>query len=106
MSFRQINKIPGNRLRQQLVDDETREPVDSEGRGRGYEIGKNQFIPVEDEELEAVRIESTHTIEIDSFVANAQIDKRYYDSPYYIAPTDMVDKKYFSDLIFRASKPL
>ena len=96
MSFRQINKKTGNRLRQQLVDDETREPVDSEGRGRGYEIGKNQFIPVEDEELEAVRIESTHTIEIDSFVANAQIDKRYYDSPYYIAPTDKVGQDAFA----------
>jgi DNA end-binding protein Ku len=74
VSFRQINKKTGNRLRQQLVDDETREPVVSEYRGRGYEIGKNQFIPVEDEELEAIRIESTHTIEIDSFVPNAQID--------------------------------
>jgi DNA end-binding protein Ku len=96
VSFRQINKKTGNRLRQQLVDDETREPVDSEDRGRGYEIGKNQFIPVEDEELEAIRIESTHTIEIDSFVPNAQIDKRYFDSPYYIAPTDKVGQDAFA----------
>jgi DNA end-binding protein Ku len=96
VSFRQINKKTGNRLRQQLVDDETREPVDSEDRGRGYEIGKNQFIQVEDEELEAIRIESTHTIEIDSFVPNAQIDKRYYDSPYYIAPTDKVGADAFA----------
>jgi DNA end-binding protein Ku len=96
VSIRQINKKTGNRLRQQLVDDETREPVDSEDRGRGYEIGKNQFIQVEDAELEAIRIESTHTIEIDSFVPNAQIDKRYFDSPYYIAPTDKVGQDAFA----------
>jgi DNA end-binding protein Ku len=96
VSFRQINKKTGNRLRQQLVDDETREPVEAEDKGRGYEIGKNQFIPVEDEELEAIRIESTHTIEIDSFVPNAQIDKRYFDSPYYIAPTDKVGQDAFA----------
>jgi DNA end-binding protein Ku len=96
VSFRQINKKTGNRLRQQLVDDETREPVDSEDRGRGYEVGKNEFIQIEDEELEAIKIESTHTIEIDSFVPNAQIDKRYYDSPYYIAPTDKVGQDAFA----------
>jgi DNA end-binding protein Ku len=96
VSFRQINKKTGNRLRQQLVDDETREPVEAEDKGRGYEIGKNQFIPVEDAELEAIQIESTHTIEIDSFVPNAQIDKRYFDAPYYIAPTDKVGQDAFA----------
>src|SRR5215211_6735449 len=96
ISFRQINKKTGNRLRQQLVDEETREPVPTEDKGRGYEVGKNQFVKIEDEELEAIQIESTHTIEIDSFVPNAQIDKRYYDSPYYIAPTDAVGQEAFA----------
>jgi DNA end-binding protein Ku len=96
VSFRQINKKTGNRLRQQLVDDETREPVPAEDKGRGYEVGKDEFIPIEDDELEAIQIESTHTIEIDSFVPNAQIDKRYYDSPYYIAPTDAVGQEAFA----------
>jgi DNA end-binding protein Ku len=95
VSFRQINKKTGNRLRQQLVDSETREPIEPENKGRGYEIGKNEFIQVEDEELEAIKIESTHTIEIDKFVPNAQIDKRYFDSPYYIAPTDKVGQDAF-----------
>jgi DNA end-binding protein Ku len=95
VSFRQINKKTGNRLRQQLVDSETREPIEPEDKGRGYEIGKNEFIQVEDEELEAIKIESTHTIEIDKFVPNAQIDKRYFDSPYYIAPTDKVGQDAF-----------
>src|SRR6266849_9130192 len=96
VSFRQINKQTGHRLRQQLVEDETREPVDKADRGRGYEVAKNEFILVEDEELEALEIESTHTIDIDSFVPAAQIDKRFYDSPYYIAPNDKVGYEAFA----------
>ena len=57
VSFRQVNKQTGNRLRQQLVDSVTGEPVNSENKGRGYEIGKDQFLMVEDEELEAIRRE-------------------------------------------------
>src|SRR5215204_6314104 len=80
ISFRQINKKTGNRLRQQLVDEETREPVEAEDKGRGYEIDKGVYVEIEDEELEAIQVESRHTIDIDSFVPAAQIDKRFYDS--------------------------
>jgi DNA end-binding protein Ku len=96
VSFRQINKKTGHRLRQQLVDDETREPVDSEDRGKGYEIGKNEYLLIEDNELEALQIESNHTIDIDTFVPAAQIDKRFYDSPYYIMPSDKVGQEAFA----------
>ena len=96
VSFRQINRQTGNRLRQQLVDEVTREPVDSAERGRGYEVAKNEFILIEDDEIEALEIESNHTIEIDSFVPAAQIDKRYYDSPYYIIPNDKVGQEAFA----------
>src|ERR1700704_698953 len=81
VSFRQINKKTGNRLRQQLVDEVTREPVDSEDKGRGYEVDKGVYIQIEDEEIEALEIESKHTIDIDRFVPAAQIDKQYYDTP-------------------------
>ena len=53
VSFRQVNRQTGNRLRQQLVDSVTGEPVGSENKGRGYEIGKDQFLMVEDAELES-----------------------------------------------------
>ena len=65
VSFRQINRNTGNRLRQQLVDEQTREPVDGSDKARGYEIAKGQFMLVEDEELDVIEIESTHTIEIE-----------------------------------------
>ena len=58
VSFRQINKKTGNRLRQQLVDEVTREPVEGEDKGRGYEYAKNADIPVDDDELDAIAIES------------------------------------------------
>ena len=96
VSFRQINKKTGNRLRQQLVDDVTREPVETADKGRGYEVAKNTYMLVEDEELDAVAIESTQTIEIDNFVPRAQIDERYFDSPYYIVPNDQVGQEAFA----------
>jgi DNA end-binding protein Ku len=54
------------------------------------------YIEVDDDELEAIQVESRHTIDIDSFVPAAQIDKRFYDSPYYIAPTDSVGQEAFA----------
>jgi DNA end-binding protein Ku len=96
VSFRQINKKTGNRLRQQLLDDITREPVEAHDKGRGYEYSKNAYIPVDDDELDAVAIESTHTIEIDSFVPREQIDERYLDSPYYVTPNDQAGQDAFA----------
>jgi DNA end-binding protein Ku len=78
------------------VDEETREPVEAEDKGRGYEVDKGVYIEVDDDELEAIQVESRHTIDIDSFVPAAQIDKRFYDSPYYIAPTDSVGQEAFA----------
>jgi DNA end-binding protein Ku len=96
VSFRQINKKTGNRLRQQLVDEVTREPVEGPDKGRGYEYSKNAYIPVDDDELNAIAIESNHTIEIDSFVPRVQIDERYLDSPYYITPNDQAGQDAFA----------
>jgi DNA end-binding protein Ku len=96
VSFNRINKKTGNRLKQQQVDAETGEPVEKEDIGRGYEIGKGQYLQVEDDEIEKIRIESSHTIEIDSFVPRSEIDDRYPDSPYYVAPTDQVGQEAFA----------
>jgi DNA end-binding protein Ku len=96
VSFNRINKKTGNRLKQQQVDAETGEPVEKEDIGRGYEVGKGQYLQIEDDEIEKIRIESTHTIEIDSFVPRPEIDDRYIDSPYYVAPTDQVGQEAFA----------
>lgn len=84
--FHMINKETGNRLKQQMVDAETGDVVEGDQKGRGYELKKGEYVEVEKEELEAVQIESNHTIDIDSFVPSDEIDKRYLDNPYYIVP--------------------
>jgi DNA end-binding protein Ku len=96
IAFRQINKATGNRLRQQLIDEETREPVAPEHKGRGYELAKGQYLIIDDAELDAIEIESTHTIEIDSFVSRAQIDQRFFDAPYYVTPSEPVGQEAFA----------
>ncbi len=84
--FHMINRETGNRLKQQMVDAETGDVVDSDQKGRGYELSKGEYVEIEREELEAVQLESNHTIDIDSFVPRDEIDKRYLNHPYYIAP--------------------
>jgi len=84
--FHMINKETGNRLKQQMIDAGTGDVVESDQKGRGYELKKGQYVEIEKEELEAVQIESNHTIEIDSFVPRDEIDKRFYNNPYYLAP--------------------
>jgi DNA end-binding protein Ku len=96
VAFRQINKKTGNRLRQQLIDEETGEPIDPDDKGRGYEVDKGVYLRVEDDEIEAIAIESSHTIDIDSFVPKSEIDERYVDSPYYLIPENKVALEAFA----------
>ena len=85
--FHQINRKTGHRLRQQMIDEETGKVVEREDKGRGYEVAKGRYVEIDDEELEAVEIESTHTINIGRVVPAVEIDKRYLDKPYYITPS-------------------
>ncbi len=84
--FHQINLKTGNRLRQQMVDEETGRVVEGDSKGRGYELSNGKYVPIEPEELEAVEVQSTHTLDIDKFVPDEEIDKRYYERPYYVVP--------------------
>ncbi len=84
--FHQINRKTGHRLRQQMVDEETGRVVDKENKSRGYELTKGKFVEIEPEEIDAIEFENTHTIDIDKFVPEEEIDKRYYERPYYIVP--------------------
>jgi Ku protein len=84
--FHMINKETGNRLKQQMVDAETGDVVESDQKGRGYELKKGEYVEIDRDELDAVQVESNHTIDIDSFVPRDEIDKRYLNHPYYIAP--------------------
>jgi DNA end-binding protein Ku len=96
VSFNRINRKTGNRLKQQNVDSGTGDVVPREDAARGYEVAKGQYLTVEDQEIDAVQIESTRTIEIDQFVPRSEIDDRYIDSPYYLTPDGKVGQDAFA----------
>jgi DNA end-binding protein Ku len=96
VAFHMINRETGHRLRRQLVDEVTGEVVESDGQARGYEIAKREYVLLEEDEIESVAIESTHTIDIESFVPRDQVDVRYLEAPYYIAPDDKVAQEAFA----------
>ena len=83
-------------MRRQFVDEQTGEPVETENQAKGYEVGKGEYILIEDDELKSVQIESNHTIDIERFVPRAEIDELYLDTPYYLAPTDRVGEEAFA----------
>jgi DNA end-binding protein Ku len=94
--FDQINRKTGDRIRYVKVDAETGKQVDNEGIIKGYEKKKDEYIPVEPEELDAVAIESKHTIEIDEFVPRDEIDELYLANPYYIVPDGDAGRQAFA----------
>ena len=96
ISFHWLNRESGNRLRQLMVDSDSNEPVEREDRVRGYQVAKNDYLMIEDEDLDAVEIESSHTIEIERFVPRSEIDPVYLDSAYYLAPNDKVAEEAFA----------
>jgi DNA end-binding protein Ku len=96
ISFHQINKKTGNRIKYRKVDAETGDEVESSDIVKGYEVGKGEYIEIEPEELEAIAIESKRTIEIDEFVPKKEIDELYLNSPYYIVPDGDVGQQAFA----------
>jgi DNA end-binding protein Ku len=96
VSFNRLNRKTGNRIKLQNVDAVTGEAVTRDDMVKGYEVGKDQYVQVEDEELAEIAIESTHTVEIERFVPKASIDDRYRDTPYYLAPEDKVGQEAFA----------
>ena len=69
-----------------MVDEKTGRAVDKDQKGRGYELNKGKFVEIEENELKAVKSEATHTVDIQAFVPLSEIDKRYLEKPYYVAP--------------------
>jgi len=93
--FNQLNVKTGNRVKQQLIDAETGEEVPRDDIVKGYEYSKGRYIQVSDEELEEVRLESTHTIDIERFVDATEIQQIYRSTPYYVMPDgNVADEAY------------
>jgi DNA end-binding protein Ku len=90
VSFNQINRKTGHRIKYQRVDAETGEDVDNEDIVKGYKIDTDTYLEVTKDELDNIALDSTHTIEIDQFVPRTEIDDLYVVRPYYLVPDGKV----------------
>ena len=96
VSFNQINRKTGHRIKYSKVDADTGEEVANEDIVKGYKVDTDTYIEVSKDELEDIALESTHTIEIDEFVPTADIDSRYLIRPYYLVPDGKVGHDAFA----------
>ena len=96
VSFNQINRKTGHRIKYAKVDADTGEEVASDDIIKGYKVDTDTYIEVSKEELEDISLESTHTIEIDEFVPKTDIDSRYLIRPYYLVPDGKVGHDAFA----------
>lgn len=94
--FHTLNRKTGDRVVTQYVDAVSGDPVEEDDEVRGYERGEGNYVLLEDEELEAVGLESTRTIDIDMFVPADSIEWVWYDKPHYLIPDDPVGEEAFS----------
>jgi DNA end-binding protein Ku len=96
VSFRILNKATGNTVSRQYTDSVTGKPVDEKNEVKGFEIESDKFLLFEEEEIESVKIESSHTLSLESFVNKSEIEQIYLDTPYYLAPSDKVSEEAFA----------
>jgi DNA end-binding protein Ku len=90
ISFNQINRKTGHRIKYSKVDAETGEEVESSDIMKGYKVDTDTYLEVTKDELENIALESTRTIDIDQFVPRSEIDDLYLVRPYYIVPDGKV----------------
>jgi DNA end-binding protein Ku len=94
--FHTLNRATGHRVMSRYVDAETGKPVDEDDEVKGYPRGENDYVMLEDDELEVVALESTRTIDIGMFVPREQIEWIWYDTPHYLVPNDKVGEEAFA----------
>ncbi len=96
VSFNTINRKTGNKVKRQFVDAVTGDAVENDDQAKGYPVANDTYVLIDDEELDKIQIESNHTVGIEKFVPRSEIDPRYLDAPYYIAPGEKVAEEAFS----------
>ena len=94
--FNIINRKTGDRIRNDVVDAETGQSVEPEDRVKGYQYAKGEYVLVEEDELDNVALESTHTIDIEQFVPMSEVDRIYLDESFYLLPEDEVSQEAFA----------
>ena len=96
IAFHTLNRATGHRVRRQFVDSDTGKPVERDDQVKGYEVGSNEYIILEPEEVAAAVPDSDKTLAVSNFIACGDIDDVYFDKPYYLAPTDAHAKETYA----------
>ena len=96
VSFHVLNRDTGNRVKRIYVDAETGKPVENEDEIKGYEVEGGDYVHIEEDEIEAVQVESSNMLSLDGFVDKSSIQQIYLDTPYYLAPADKVSEDAFA----------
>ena len=96
ISFHQLNKSTGNRIKYRKVDADTGDEVEQADIIKGYEVSKGEYIELDKDELEAVALDSARVIDIDEFVPRSEIDELYMRDPYFIVPDGDVGAQAFA----------
>ncbi len=96
VSFHVLNKKTGQRVKRVYIDPDNGETVDTENQVKGYEIEKGQYVLMDEADFDAVKIESSDTINMETFVDKSSIEQIYLDSAYYVAPGDKVSEEAFA----------
>jgi len=94
--FHTLNRSTGDRIYTRYVDAETGKTVDEEHQVKAYEKAEDDYVILEDEELDAVKLESVRTIDIDEFVEADTVEWTYFDTPYFVVPADDVGEEAFT----------
>jgi DNA end-binding protein Ku len=96
VSFHVLNRDTGNRVKRIYVDAETGKPVENEDEIKGYEVEGGDYVHIEEDEIEAVQVDSSNMLSLDGFVDKSSIQQIYLDTPYYLAPADKVSEDAFA----------
>src|SRR5271170_204786 len=83
-----INRTTGHRIRRQFVDAETGKTVEHDDQVKGYQVGKDEYVSVEPDEIAAVVPHGDKTLAVSAFIDLAAVDDLYFDKPYYLGPSD------------------
>ncbi|MGH6859232.1 MAG: Ku protein [Phyllobacterium sp.] len=95
IAFHTLNRETGHRVQRQFVDSDNGKPVEREDQVKGFEVGENDYVVLEPDEVAAAVPESDKSLSVGAFIASDELDDVYFDKPYYLAPSDKTGEEAF-----------